>query len=69
MLPARPGYPVDITLCTAGSMERPELEPVNGIEKPFSVNHLGHFVLIKQLWNEILAAMIAVREAHGWSEA
>jgi NAD(P)-dependent dehydrogenase (short-subunit alcohol dehydrogenase family) len=48
--------PLDITICNAGIMELPELEQVNGIEKQFYVNHLGHFVLIKQLWSEILAA-------------
>jgi NAD(P)-dependent dehydrogenase (short-subunit alcohol dehydrogenase family) len=48
--------PLDITICNAGIMELPELEQVNGIEKQFYVNHLGHFVLVNQLWNEIVAA-------------
>jgi NAD(P)-dependent dehydrogenase (short-subunit alcohol dehydrogenase family) len=40
---------LDIIVCNAGIMELPELEQVNGIEKQFYVNHLGHFVLVNQL--------------------
>lgn len=48
--------PVDIVICNAGIMELPELEQVNGIEKQFYVNHLGHFVLVNQLLPQIIAA-------------
>jgi NAD(P)-dependent dehydrogenase (short-subunit alcohol dehydrogenase family) len=48
--------PLDIIICNAGIMELPELEQVNGIEKQFYVNHLGHFVLVNQLLPQIVAA-------------
>jgi NAD(P)-dependent dehydrogenase (short-subunit alcohol dehydrogenase family) len=48
--------PLDILICNAGIMELPELEQVNGIEKQFYVNHLGHFVLVNQLLTEVIAA-------------
>jgi NAD(P)-dependent dehydrogenase (short-subunit alcohol dehydrogenase family) len=43
-------------ICNAGVMELPELEQVNGIEKQFYINHLGHFVLVNQLLPQIMAA-------------
>jgi len=48
--------PLDILICNAGIMELPELEQVNGIEKQFYVNHLGHFVLVNQLLDQVVAA-------------
>jgi len=48
--------PLDIIICNAGILELPELEQVNGIEKQFYVNHLGHFVLVNQLLPQLLAA-------------
>jgi NAD(P)-dependent dehydrogenase (short-subunit alcohol dehydrogenase family) len=48
--------PLDILICNAGIMELPELEQVNGIEKQFFVNHIGHFVLVKQLLAQVKAA-------------
>jgi NAD(P)-dependent dehydrogenase (short-subunit alcohol dehydrogenase family) len=50
------GAPLDILICNAGVMELQELEQVNGIEKQFYVNHLGHFVLVNQLFEAIVAA-------------
>ena len=50
------GAPLDILICNAGIMELPELEQVNGIEKQFYVNHLGHFVLVNQLLDQVVAA-------------
>ncbi len=50
------GQPLDILINNAGIMELAELEQVNGIEKQFYVNHLGHFVLTRQLWEPITAA-------------
>lgn len=45
--------PLDILMCNAGIMALPELEQVdvNGVllEKQFVVNHLGHFLLTRQL--------------------
>jgi len=47
---------LDIIVCNAGIMELPQLEQVDGIEKQFYVNHLGHFVLVNQLIEQIIAA-------------
>jgi len=41
--------PIDMLINNAGIMELPELQKVNGIEKQFVVNHLGHFVLTNHL--------------------
>ena len=43
------GQGLDMLICNAGVMEIQELEQVNGIEKQFTVNHLGHFILVNQL--------------------
>jgi NAD(P)-dependent dehydrogenase (short-subunit alcohol dehydrogenase family) len=48
--------PIDGLVCNAGIMALPELEQINGIEKQFAVNHLGHFILINQLYDSVLAA-------------
>ena len=48
--------PLDGLITNAGIMALPELERVNGVEKQFAVNHLGHFILINQLYEPVLAA-------------
>jgi NAD(P)-dependent dehydrogenase (short-subunit alcohol dehydrogenase family) len=40
---------IDMLICNAGIMALPELELVNGIERQFVVNHLGHFILVNEL--------------------
>ncbi len=47
---------LDMLICNAGVMELPSLEQVNGIEKQFFVNHLGHFVLVNQLLEHVINA-------------
>jgi NAD(P)-dependent dehydrogenase (short-subunit alcohol dehydrogenase family) len=47
---------LDILICNAGIMELPQLEQINGIEKQFVVNHLGHFVLVNQLLEHLRRA-------------
>lgn len=47
---------LDMLICNAGIMELPELEQVNGIEKQFFVNHVGHFVLVNRLLPTVVAA-------------
>jgi NAD(P)-dependent dehydrogenase (short-subunit alcohol dehydrogenase family) len=47
---------IDMLICNAGIMELPELEQVNGIERQFAVNHLGHFILARRLHEQVLAA-------------
>ena len=43
------GLPIDILVCNAGVNTFGELELVNGVEKIFAVNYLGHFVLVNRL--------------------
>ena len=47
---------LDGLITNAGIMALPELELVNGVEKQFAVNHLGHFILINQLQSTVEAA-------------
>jgi len=48
------GLPVDRLILNAGIMALPELEQVNGIERHFFVNHLGHFVLTNRVMPSLL---------------
>jgi NAD(P)-dependent dehydrogenase (short-subunit alcohol dehydrogenase family) len=50
------GMPIDMLIANAGIMALPELEQVNGIEKQFFVNHIGHFVLTNYLLDQVIAA-------------
>ncbi len=47
---------LDMLICNAGIMELQTLEQVNGIEKQFFVNHLGHFVLVNHLLPHLINA-------------
>ena len=53
---ARLGRPIDLCIANAGIMALPKLELVNGIEKQFATNHLGHFLLVNLLRPQIEAA-------------
>ena len=48
--------PLDGLICNAGIMALPERELLYGMEKQFVVNHLGHFILVNQLLETVLAA-------------
>jgi NAD(P)-dependent dehydrogenase (short-subunit alcohol dehydrogenase family) len=48
--------PLDGLITNAGIMALPELQLVNGVERQFAINHLGHFILINQLHEPVLAA-------------
>ncbi len=50
------GTPLDILICNAGVMEVPTAEQINGIERHFATNHLGHFLLTQQLLPQLIAA-------------
>jgi len=50
------GTPIDMLILNAGIMSLPELEQINGIEKQFFVNHVGHFTLTSHLLNQVEAA-------------
>jgi NAD(P)-dependent dehydrogenase (short-subunit alcohol dehydrogenase family) len=41
--------PIDVLICNAGVMGLQTLEQVDGIEKQFATNHLGHFLLTAHL--------------------
>jgi NAD(P)-dependent dehydrogenase (short-subunit alcohol dehydrogenase family) len=47
---------IDMLICNAGIMALPEREQVNGIEKQFFVNHLGHFAFATRLTDRVVAA-------------
>ncbi len=48
--------PLDIVIANAGIMALPALEQVRGIEKQFATNHLGHFLLLTSLLDNVQAA-------------
>ncbi|MBL8631307.1 MAG: SDR family oxidoreductase [Rhodospirillaceae bacterium] len=48
--------PLDVLMTNAGIMALQQLEQVNGIEKHFVVNHLGHFILVNRLMEKVKAA-------------
>jgi NAD(P)-dependent dehydrogenase (short-subunit alcohol dehydrogenase family) len=48
--------PLDGLITNAGIMALKELQLVNGVERQFAINHLGHFILINQLQEPVLAA-------------
>ena len=49
--------PPDILVCNAGYLGgRGERELVNGVEKHFAINHLGHFVLVNRLLGRLYMA-------------
>ncbi len=50
------GTPIDMLVCNAGIMALPKLEQVYGLEKQFVVNHLGHFILVNRLLEQVRAA-------------
>ena len=50
------GVTLDMLICNAGINTFGELELVNGVEKIFVVNYLGHFVLVNELLPMMLAA-------------
>ena len=47
---------IDILVGNAGMISGAELELVNGIERSFAVNHLGHFIFVNRLVDRITAA-------------
>lgn len=50
------GQPIDMLILNAGIMALPELEQVNGLERQFFVNHIGHFTLTSYLLDQVRAA-------------
>lgn len=47
------GAELDAIICNAGIMALPELERAHGYEKQFFVNHIGHFILVTGLLDQL----------------
>lgn len=45
--------PIDVLLCNAGVMALPKRELVHGQERQFFTNHIGHFMLVTGLLNQL----------------
>jgi NAD(P)-dependent dehydrogenase (short-subunit alcohol dehydrogenase family) len=65
---------IDMLICNAGIMALPEREQVNGIEKQFFVNHLGHFAFATRLTDRVVAApqgrvVMVSSMGHAWAPA
>ena len=50
------GVSLDGLICNAGVMGLRRLEQVQGIEKQFATNHVGHFLLTRRLLDLLIAA-------------
>jgi WW domain-containing oxidoreductase len=50
------GISVDAIICNAGVMALPKLELVGGFEKQFFTNHIGHFLLVTGLLDQLSEA-------------
>lgn len=48
--------PIDGLICNAGVVAVRERELINGLESHFVINHLGHFILVNQLLDEVVGA-------------
>jgi len=48
--------PIDALICNAGIMALPELQQKYGLEMQFLTNHLGHFVLVNRLLDQVKEA-------------
>ncbi len=49
--------PIDILVCNAGYLGGGnDLELINGIEKHFVINHLGHFILVNRVLDRLILA-------------
>ena len=47
------GTPLDVILCNAGIMALPKLEQAHGYELQFFTNHIGHFILVTGLLDQL----------------
>ena len=66
------GKPLDMLILNAGIMQLPELQLVNGVERQFAVNHVGHFLLAHRLLDQVVAAdagrvVVVSSGAHRWA--
>ena len=66
------GDPIDMLICNAGIMALPDLQQVNGIERHFFINHLGHFAFAGGLVDQVRAApqgrfVLLSSSGHKWA--
>lgn len=50
------GMPIDVLITNAGIMAPHQLSHAHGLEMQFATNHMGHFVLIQQLLDQVKQA-------------
>jgi NAD(P)-dependent dehydrogenase (short-subunit alcohol dehydrogenase family) len=48
--------PIDVLMCNAGIMSPPKLQQRYGLELQFVTNHLGHFLLVNRLLEQVKQA-------------
>lgn len=65
--------PLDMLILNAGIMAYPDLEIVNGVERQFAINHLGHFLLTEHLLAPVRRAsagrvVVVSSGAHRWAK-
>lgn len=68
------GVPIDMLILNAGIMALPRLEQVNGLEKQFVTNHLGHFIVGNRLLPQVQAAaqgrvVVLTSSGYRWAPA
>ncbi len=64
--------PIDMLILNAGIMALPQLEQVDGIERHFFVNHLGHYALGRNLMEAVAVAeagriVVLSSSGHMWA--
>ncbi len=47
---------IDMLICNAGIVAGNDLRVVNGVEQTFAINHVGHFVFVNHLLDQLTAA-------------
>jgi len=67
------GVALDMLILNAGIMQLQELQVVNGVERQFAVNHVGHFLLTMRLLDQVVAAdagrvVVVSSGAHRWAK-
>ena len=50
------GLPVDMLICNAGYVAGREQQHAYGVDLTFAINHLGHFILVNRLLDQLRAA-------------
>lgn len=60
------GKPLDVIICNAGVMAPPKLETIEGVERQFFTNHIGHFTLVTKLLDQLSeTARVVIVSSYG----